>query len=98
MVFFIISGTASAARGLSNYIDSLVDNNIRNYFHSVMPMTIPFLSDYPDFFAFSVIFFVTIPVCAGIKKSSHINMFFTSINVLTIIIIIIAGSIKGTLN
>jgi hypothetical protein len=43
------------ARGLSNYIDKLADNVMRNKMREVMPINIAFLSEYPDFFSFAVI-------------------------------------------
>ncbi|KAK0076003.1 hypothetical protein PV326_011135 [Microctonus aethiopoides] len=87
--------TASVARGLSNYVDSLLDNSMRNYFISVMPMEVSFLSQYPDFFAFGVIILLVALLCLGARESSYLNMGFTAINLATVLVVVIAGSIKA---
>jgi len=50
-----LAGTASVARGLSAYIDSLTDNSMGRAFNESMHMHDEFLSmrlaEYPDFFA-----------------------------------------------
>jgi hypothetical protein len=35
------------ARGYSGYLDSLLNNTMKNSFQSAMPMHVPFLADYP---------------------------------------------------
>jgi hypothetical protein len=52
-------GTASVARGYSGYIDSLLNNTIRNHLHEWMPIKIGWISDYPDFFAFGITLLLT---------------------------------------
>lgn len=66
-----------------------------NTMRSLMPINVSFLSEYPDFFAFGVIMLLVILLCIGVKESSILNNIFTVVNVITIIIVIIAGSIKG---
>lgn len=51
----MLPGTASVARGLSSYIDALIDNVMENKMRELMPINIEFLSSYPDFFSFGVI-------------------------------------------
>ncbi|XP_008548794.1 cationic amino acid transporter 3-like [Microplitis demolitor] len=95
LILEYVIGTASVARGLSNYVDSLIDNKMRNYFFSIMPIEVSFLSDYPDFFAFGVVMLLIILLCVGVQESSYLNMGFTAINMVTILIVIVAGSIKA---
>ena len=83
------------ARGLSDYIDSLLGNVMRDYLQSIMPINVSFLSEYPDFFAFAMVLLLVALLCIGVRESSYLNMAFTAINLLTIMIIIVAGSIKG---
>ena len=56
----ILLGGASVARGLSAYVDVLIDNKIQHLFNETMHMNEEFLSmklaDYPDFFAAGLIF------------------------------------------
>lgn len=68
---------------------------MRNYFISVMPMEVSFLSQYPDFFAFGVIILLVALLCLGARESSYLNMGFTAINLATVLVVVIAGSIKG---
>lgn len=60
-----------------------------------MPINIEYLSEYPDFFAFGVVVLLIILLSVGVKESSILNNIFTVINLATIVIIIVAGSIKG---
>lgn len=53
--FSLLSGTASVARGFSQYVDALANDSIENAFYDAMPLvpeeeyTTSFLSPYPDF-------------------------------------------------
>lgn len=95
LILEYIIGTASVARGLSNYLDALIGNVIRNTLQSAMPIRVSFLSDYPDFFAFSVVLLLIILLSVGVKESSLLNNIFTVVNLITILVIIVAGSIKA---
>ncbi|PBC34473.1 cationic amino acid transporter 3 [Apis cerana] len=95
LILEYIIGTASVARGLSNYLDALIGNVISETLHSMMPISVSFLSEYPDFFAFTVVILLIILLSVGVKESSILNNIFTVINLMTILIIIIAGSIKA---
>ncbi|CAK9797786.1 High affinity cationic amino acid transporter 1 [Anthophora quadrimaculata] len=94
MLEYII-GTASVARGLSNYLDALIGNVISKTLYAAMPIRVSFLSEYPDFFAFGVVLLLIILLSIGVKESSMLNNIFTVVNLITILIIIVAGSIKA---
>jgi hypothetical protein len=55
-VFFCISGSASVARGLSKYLDSLLNETMEQTFLETMPMATDSLalSSYFDVFAFGI--------------------------------------------
>ncbi|XP_043272129.1 cationic amino acid transporter 3 [Venturia canescens] len=95
LILEYVIGTASMARGLSDYIDSLLGNVMRDYLQSIMPIDISFLSEYPDFFAFGMVVLLVGLLCIGVKESSYLNMGFTVINLATITIIVVAGAIKA---
>lgn len=95
VIILFYLGTASVARGLSNYIDALIGNIMGKTLQSIMPINISFLSEYPDFFAFGMVMLLVLLLSMGVKESSFLNNIFTVINLLTIIIVIVAGSIKG---
>nr|CAD7400863.1 unnamed protein product [Timema cristinae] len=46
-------GSASVAKGLSLYLDSLLNNTMKEAFRTIAPMNISFMSSYFDFFSFS---------------------------------------------
>lgn len=91
----LFSGTASVARGLSSYLDALIGNAISKWLRSIMPIHVDFLSEYPDFFAFAVVILLIVLLSVGVKESSMLNNVFTVVNLITIMIIIVAGAIKG---
>lgn len=66
-----------------------------NTLRSLMPIDISFLSEYPDFFAFAMVMLLVVLLCIGVRESSILNNIFTVINLITITIVIVAGSIKG---
>lgn len=68
-----LSGTASVARGLSNYIDALVEKQISAAFREWMPMDISFLSSYADILSFVLVLVLT-GECASHMK--HLFMVF----------------------
>ncbi|XP_076647258.1 cationic amino acid transporter slimfast isoform X2 [Halictus rubicundus] len=95
LILEYVIGTASVARGLSNYLDALIGNVISKTLTSVMPIHVSFLSEYPDFFAFAVVLLLVALLSIGVKESSVLNNIFTVVNLITIIIIVVAGSIKA---
>ncbi|CAG9865154.1 unnamed protein product [Phyllotreta striolata] len=96
LILEYVIGTASVASGMSSYIDSLVDKKIQKSFREAMPIDISFLSPYPDFLSFTFVMVLTLLLAFGVKESSLINNVFTVINLLTILLAIIAGSIHAT--
>ncbi|XP_051171592.1 high affinity cationic amino acid transporter 1-like [Leptopilina boulardi] len=95
LILEYVIGTASIARGLSSYLDILTGNKMALNLRNWMPINISFLSDYPDFFAFAMVLLLTILLSIGVRESSILNNIFTSINVITILIIVVAGSMKA---
>lgn len=95
LVLEYVIGTASVARGLSSYIDKLAGNVMQNKMREVMPINIDFLSQYPDFFSFAVVMVLAGILSSGVKESTFLNNIFTGVNLLTVSIVIIAGSLKS---
>lgn len=60
-------------------------------------MHIPYLATYPDFLAFVFVMMLTASISLGVKGSTMINNGLTTINLLTILGLIIAGCFKGNL-
>lgn len=95
LLIYIIPGTSSAARGLSGYIDELFENKMSSYLKNALPIDIDFLADYPDFFSFFIVILLAVFLSIGVKESSILNNIFTSVNIATILIVLVAGGIKG---
>lgn len=54
MLEYVI-GTASVCRGISLYLDSLLNNTLKDTFAEVAPMHVSFLGSYFDFLAFGLV-------------------------------------------
>lgn len=93
MIFIL--GTASVARGLSGYFDSLIDKNMSKTLTEALPINVNFLGDYPDFLAFGMVLLLTCILAFGVKESSFLNNIFTSVNIVTILIVLVAGGMNG---
>ncbi len=97
LILEYVIGTSSVARAFSSYFDSLIDNKIQNFFLEHMPMHVPGLSKYPDFFAFAITLLITAVLAIGVKESSRMNNLFTGVNLFVVSFIIVAGFIKADL-
>lgn len=88
-------GTASVARGYSEYIDSLCNGAISSKLESMIPINVQYLSKYPDILAAVIILILAILLSIGVKESTRFNSLFTLINLSVIIFILICGFIKS---
>lgn len=52
-------GSASIAKGISSYIDALVDNRISKFWLQVIPINVEYLGRYVDLFAFGIVMCVS---------------------------------------
>lgn len=95
LILEYVIGASSVARGLSGYIDALTGNKMGNYWLQVMPMNVNFLADYPDILSFSIVAILTIILATGVKESSYVHSTFTVVNMITIFVVVIAGSMKA---
>lgn len=88
------SGTSSVARGMSGYIDALTGNKMGNFLKEYFPINIDFLADYPDFFSFVIVLLLAVILAIGVRESTIMNNIFTSVNIITVLIVLVAGAIK----
>ena len=58
------------------------------------PIKVSFLADYPDFFSFVIVLILAALLAIGVKESSVMNNIFTTVNMITVAIVLIAGSFK----
>ncbi|KAJ8966976.1 hypothetical protein NQ314_003199 [Rhamnusium bicolor] len=95
LILEYVIGSASVARGLSLYLDTLINNTMENTFRDIAPINIPYLSEYFDFFAFGIAALLSIAMAFGMKESNRANSVFTLLNIGVVLFVIIAGSIKA---
>jgi len=92
LILEYVIGTASVARGLSNYLDSLLDHAMSSALTEVMPINVPWLSPYPDFLSCGFVLILSILLAWGVKESSFLNNVFTAVNLLTVALVIVVGA------
>jgi solute carrier family 7 (cationic amino acid transporter), member 3 len=90
-----VIGTSSVARGLSGYIDALIDNRMGKFWRELMPIDVSFLAEYPDFFSFIIVMVLAVLLAVGVKESTFLNNIFTGVNLVTVMIVLIAGSLNA---
>lgn len=95
LILEYVIGTASVAKGMANYIDSLCNNTMGNTMYAIAPINVSFLADYPDFFAFTLVLLITILLSIGVKESTKLNNVFTALNLATVVIVVVAGATKS---
>lgn len=95
LILEYIIGSASVARGISLYLDTLLNNTLETTFKEVAPINLSFMSEYFDFVAFGLSIALAIAMSFGLKESSLVNNLVTSLNIGIVLFVIIAGSIKA---
>ncbi|XP_054285355.1 high affinity cationic amino acid transporter 1 [Macrosteles quadrilineatus] len=92
LILEYVIGTASVARGLSNYIDSLLSHAMSSALTEVMPINVSWLSPYPDFLSCGFVLVLSILLAWGVKESSFLNNVFTAVNLFTVALVIVVGA------
>nr|XP_057935394.1 high affinity cationic amino acid transporter 1-like [Doryrhamphus excisus] len=89
-------GTSSVAKTWASTFDALIGNSIEAWSKKHMPMNAPnVLAEYPDLFAVFIIMILTGVLGFGVKESALVTKLFTSINIMVLVFVMIAGCIKG---
>jgi len=91
LVLEYVIGTASVARGYSGYLDSLMNNTMRNHFEAAMPMHASFLASYPDWTAFTITILLSLLLGLGVKESTKFNNAFTVLNLGVVLFVTVVG-------
>lgn len=90
-----VFGSASVARGLSTFIDTLTNHSMSNWYQEVVPISAPLLSSHFDLFSFLFVLAVGLLLALGVRESSVVNNAFTAINIFIILFAIIFGAFKA---
>ncbi|CAG9801310.1 unnamed protein product [Chironomus riparius] len=94
-----IIGSASIAKGLSLYIDSLINDTMKNSFRHIAPITYTgnFLSTYFDFFAFTGPLLLGFALAFGLRKSAGMNNILCVLNLFVVLFVVIVVLIYANL-
>ncbi|KAH8246184.1 hypothetical protein KR038_002348 [Drosophila bunnanda] len=95
LILEYVIGTASVCRGISLYLDSLLNDTLKNTFAEVAPMDVSFLGSYFDFLAFGLVVVFGVALAFGVETSTMANNFVTCLNIFILGFVIIAGAIKA---
>jgi len=95
LILEYVIGSASVAKGMSLYIDSLLNDTMKEAFEKIAPMNISFFAPYFDFLSFGICILLSVGLAFGLKESSIANNIFTTLNVFVVLFIIIAGATKA---
>lgn len=91
LILEYVIGTASVARGYSGYLDSLLNNSMKETYRSSMPIHEPFLAEYPDWTAFAITMVLSLLLSIGVRESTRFNNVFTILNLGIVIFVTFAG-------
>jgi len=89
-------GASSVAKSYSGYVDAMVGNKMSEAFRAAIPMDVPFLADYVDWFAFGITFGISIILCLGMKESTKFNTVLTLLNVAVIAFVLVGGAFHAS--
>ncbi|GFU54964.1 high affinity cationic amino acid transporter 1 [Nephila pilipes] len=98
LVLEYVIGTASVARGYSEYIDSMFNQTIARHLNRTLPIHVESLSSYPDFLSFGITLLLTVILSIGVKKSSLFNNVCTLLNLLVVVYAVIVGCFKADIH
>ncbi|KAL8589237.1 hypothetical protein ACOMHN_017038 [Nucella lapillus] len=90
-----ITCVGANARAISAYVDDLTGRSMQSQFLNYMPLSVPGLAPYPDFFALALVVLATMTAAAGVKESARVKNVLAGITLLVVIAVIILGSFKA---
>lgn len=90
LILEYIIGAASISKGLSLYIDSLIDDAMKVAFKQIAPISWDFLSSYFDFFAFGCPLLIGSALAFGLRKSAGINNVLCLLNLGVVAFVVVA--------
>ncbi|XP_050544201.1 high affinity cationic amino acid transporter 1-like isoform X2 [Daktulosphaira vitifoliae] len=91
LIIEYIIGTAAVAKAMCNYVDSLLGYPQEQIMTEYFPIHVSFLANYPDIASFIAVILVTSLLAWGVQESTILNSIFTTINILTVILVIVSG-------
>ncbi|CAF5088060.1 unnamed protein product, partial [Rotaria magnacalcarata] len=102
LILEYVVGAASSARAWTSTVDSMIGFRMSTFFRSNFPF--PFsnpmgmFASYMDIGAFVLTLITTVLLAIGVKESSRMNNFCTTINLTSVAIIVVSGLFKADIN
>ncbi|CAF2057858.1 unnamed protein product [Rotaria magnacalcarata] len=102
LILEYVVGAASSARAWTSTVDSMIGFRMSTFFRSNFPF--PFsnpmgmFAPYMDIGAFVLTLITTVLLAIGVKESSRMNNFCTTINLTSVAIIVVSGLFKADIN
>lgn len=90
LILEYVIGAASISKGLSLYIDSLINDTMKSGFREIAPISWDFLSDYFDFFSFGCPLLIGLALAFGLRKSAGINNVLCILNLGVVAYVVVA--------
>lgn len=93
LILEYLIGGASLARSWTEYLDTLLDDRVRNFTieHIGTMNAGSFIASYPDFLAFFLLLIIVIPLALGVTVTSKVNNIVTTINLIVIAFMVLIG-------
>ncbi|KAH8307157.1 hypothetical protein KR044_006065 [Drosophila immigrans] len=95
LILEYVIGTASVCRGISLYLDTLLNDTLKETFAEVAPMNVSFMGSYFDFLAFGLVVVFGVALAFGVETSAMANNFVTCVNIFILGFVIVAGAVKA---
>jgi len=96
LVLSYVVGTSSVAKAWSANFDSMIGCQVRAWTVNNLPsMNSPYLEQYPDAFAASIIILLSLLMCYGVQEVALVNKVFTFVNIAVLVFVSISGMIKA---
>ncbi|XP_059523339.1 cationic amino acid transporter 3-like [Myotis daubentonii] len=98
LILSYVIGSASVARAWSTTIDSLTGHHMSRALQESVPLRVPFLASYLDFFSLGLVLLLTGVLVLGVRESALVTKIFTGVNLLVLGFIVLSGFINGRLH
>ncbi|XP_070258637.1 cationic amino acid transporter 3 [Myotis yumanensis] len=98
LILSYVIGSASVARAWSSAIDSLTGHHMSRALQESVPLRVPFLASYLDFFSLGLVLLLTGVLVLGVRESALVTKIFTGVNLLVLGFIVLSGFINGRLH
>lgn len=91
LILEYVIGAASLARAWSANLDTIFGGALKRWSMEHISISLPGITDYPDFIAFLVISIFTVVLCVGVKESAKVTKVLTGVNIFVIAFVIVGG-------